>query len=107
MSKIVYNNIIPFKGFWAINIFGIIFARKECGKLDPITINHEQIHSAQQRELLYIFFYILYLVEWVYHLIFHTATAYESISFEKEAYENEHNMKYLETRKRFAMWRKK
>lgn len=28
------------------------------------------------------------------------------ISFEKEAYENEENLKYLDTRKHFAQWRK-
>lgn len=26
--KVVYNNLIPFKGYKAINLFGIIFARK-------------------------------------------------------------------------------
>lgn len=105
--KVIYNNVIPFKGFWAINLFGIIFARKEYGKLDPVSINHEEIHTAQMKELLYIFFYILYFSEWIYRLIFHTATAYFGLSFEKEAYENSYNLRYLETRKKFAMWRKK
>ena len=27
--KIIYNNVIPFKGFTAINLFGILFARRE------------------------------------------------------------------------------
>lgn len=27
--KIIYNDIIPFQGFKAINLFGILFARKE------------------------------------------------------------------------------
>lgn len=26
--KIIYNDIIPFKGYKAINLFGIVFARK-------------------------------------------------------------------------------
>ena len=29
MKKIIYNKFIPFKGYVAINLFGIIFARKE------------------------------------------------------------------------------
>lgn len=29
MKKIIYNKLIPFKGYVAINLFGIIFARKE------------------------------------------------------------------------------
>lgn len=27
--NVIYNSIIPFKGYIAINIFGILFARKE------------------------------------------------------------------------------
>ena len=27
--KIIYNNVIPFKGYWAINLFGILFVRKD------------------------------------------------------------------------------
>lgn len=39
--KIIYNKWIPFKGFCAINLFGVIFARKGC-KVTPRTINHEK-----------------------------------------------------------------
>lgn len=27
--NVIYNNILPFKGFQAMNLFGIILARKE------------------------------------------------------------------------------
>lgn len=30
--KIIYNTFIPFKGFAAINLFGIIFARKSVAR---------------------------------------------------------------------------
>lgn len=43
--KIIYNNVIPFKGFKAINLFGIVFVKNEC-KMNNIDINHEKIHSA-------------------------------------------------------------
>ena len=52
--KIVYNNFIPFKGFSAINLFGVLFARKGV-KISKKIINHELIHTAQMKEL-YIYY---------------------------------------------------
>lgn len=101
--KIIRNNIIPFKGFKAINLFGVLFVRKGC-VVTPQTINHEKIHTAQMRELWYVGFYIIYLLEWIYRLICHTSTAYRGISFEREAYDNQYNYKYLKHRRMFAMW---
>lgn len=43
--KIIYNNIIPFKSYKCINLFGILFARKGV-RIDDRTINHESIHTA-------------------------------------------------------------
>lgn len=104
--KLIYNNLIPFKGFAAINLFGVIFARK--GKsLPPHTINHEKIHTAQMQELGYIGFYLLYFVEWVYRLVFHTRTAYRGLSFEREAFCHQKDYEYLTKRKAFAQWRRK
>lgn len=103
--KIIYNRFIPFKGFAAINLFGLCFARKDCKPIVPHCINHERIHTAQMKELGYIGFYILYFLEWVYRLIFHTKTAYRGISFEVEAYKHQHDYSYLKHRKRFAQWR--
>jgi hypothetical protein len=40
--KIIYNKVIPFKGFKAINLFGFLFARKPLSESD---INHETIHT--------------------------------------------------------------
>ena len=105
--KVVFSNIIPFRGFLAINIFGVLFVRKSTKeKLDNYVFNHELIHTAQMKELLYVFFYIIYFFEWVYRLIFHTSTAYEGISFEREAYQHQGDLDYLKTRKHFAQWRK-
>jgi hypothetical protein len=102
--KIVYNNIIPFKGFAAINLFGVIFARKECRPLSTSTVNHEAIHTEQMKELLYIGFYVCYVVEWLVRL-FMKGNAYRNISFEKEAYNCQHIPSYTQIRQRFAMWR--
>lgn len=104
--KIIYNNIIPFKGFSAINLFGIIFARRECKDLTPATLNHEAIHTRQMRELFYIGFYIIYVLEWLFGLVTLRRDAYHRISFEREASENDSNLNYLKNRKLFAQWRK-
>ena len=104
--KIIYNKLIPLKGFSAINLCGVVFARKELKPLGKATIQHEEIHTAQMKELWYVGFYILYLFEWIYRLIFHTKAAYKGISFEVEAYNNQWRNKYLEYRKPYAMWRK-
>lgn len=103
--RIIYNRFIPFKGFKAINLFGVVFAREGL-TMTPHDINHEKIHTAQMRELWYIGFYILYFVEWLYRLVFHTRTAYRGISFEVEAYEHQYDYDYLDNRRPFAQWRR-
>lgn len=107
--KVIYNNLIPFRGFAAINLFGVVFARKEYKPLSNRTLRHEAIHTAQMRGLGYLGFYILYLLEWLYRLPKQCRTgqsAYRNISFEKEAYKKQDRKTYLSYRKPFAQWRK-
>lgn len=80
---IIYNKLIPFKGFAAINLFGIIFARKE---VTPEILAHERVHTQQMKELFYIGFYLIYLIEWLVRLFVNGKQAYNKISFEQEAY---------------------
>ncbi len=81
---VIYNKLIPFEGFKAINLFGVIFARKP---LSPKDLAHERVHTQQMKELLYIGFYLIYLIEWVVRLFMHgKKRAYYMISFEQEAY---------------------
>lgn len=100
---VIYNKIIPFKGYKAINLFELIFVRKGC-TFTPVDLNHEKIHSAQMRELLYIGFYLWYLFEWLFLLIKYQDThkAYRNIRFEKEAYAHEDDRYYLEYRTHYA-----
>ena len=63
--KIIRNSIIPLKGYLAINLFGIIFAREPLTKIE---LNHEAIHTAQMKEMFYIFFYVQYVIEWIINL---------------------------------------
>ena len=65
--KVIYNKIIPFKGYKCINLFGVLFVRKGCTMRES-DYNHEAIHTKQMKELLYVPFYILYLLEWLYRL---------------------------------------
>lgn len=102
--KIIRNRLIPFPGFGAINLFGVVFA-KPWMRMSPEKINHEAIHSAQMRELLYLPFYIIYFIEWIWRLLQGKGNAYRALSFEREAYDHEDDLEYLRRRGRFAMWR--
>lgn len=93
--KIIYNRYLPFgKNYYAINLFGILFAKGPC---DSITLNHELIHTAQMKEMGFIFFYIWYVIEWLIKILHYRNNfeAYKNISFEREAYSNQYNMHYL------------
>jgi hypothetical protein len=104
--KIVENNILPLRGFAAINLFGVLFVRRGV-KISPSLIQHETIHSRQMRELLYVPFYLLYFMEWLVRLCIHGVgiQAYRNISFEREANTHEHDEGYLATRRAFAFLR--
>lgn len=97
--KIIYNNYIPFKGFRAMSFCGIIFARTSSKPLSKETINHESIHFEQQKEWLFIGFFILYLIEFLFK-------GYYNISFEREAYKYGQDLNYLKTRKHYANYKR-
>lgn len=100
--KVIRNPFIPFPGFAAINLFGVLFVRSDV-KVTERLLNHERIHTAQMKELGYIFFYIIYVLEWLVRLLL-PGNAYQNISFEREAYLFDGSSSYLQQRKRFAMW---
>lgn len=110
--KVVWNKLIPIKGFSAMNLFGVLFARRDNmnyysqnrDRWDTL-VNHEAIHTAQMKELLYVGFYLLYFLEFLFRLLFYPRSAYMGISFEKEAYKYENDMTYLDRRKRYSQWR--
>lgn len=128
MAKVIYNDIIPFKGFQAITILPFIFARNKAKPLKDYVVNHESIHLRQQLEVLiasfvlilamvlifglswrWLFaslfvFYTWYGIEWLIRwIICHdTHLAYKNIAFEQEAFLNQYDMNYLSDRKLFA-----
>jgi hypothetical protein len=98
--KIVRTGLMPDRKLAAINLFGIVFAPKS-GVLLQKTINHEAIHLAQMKEMLFIFFYLWYAMEWLVRL-FGKGNAYRNIAFEKEAYAHEQDKHYLKRRRPYA-----
>jgi type IV secretory pathway TrbL component len=95
--------MIPLRRFAAINLCGILIAPKGT-KLSYRTVNHEAIHTAQMKEMLFVFFYLWYLIEWLIRL-FCKGNAYRNIAFEKEAYQNDHNKNYLNNRKHYSWFK--
>ena len=53
------------KSFIAINLFGLIIT---CEELSKEELNHELIHTAQAKELLYIFMINKLYTSWGFHL---------------------------------------
>lgn len=117
----IKNNLIPFKGYKAINLFGLIFTRAELTEKEK---NHESIHTKQMLECailgfyligaLIIFsnisywwlltslltFYVFYGLEYIMVRLFHKKQndAYHDVSFEEEAYVNDDNLEYNKVR---------
>jgi hypothetical protein len=99
---IIRNRFIPFKGFNAINLFGVILVKKHVHVSESL-LNHERIHTRQILELFVVGFYLWYLVEWLIRLS-QEGNAYRKISLEREAYIHEGDLQYLQHRKPYAWW---
>jgi len=128
MAKVIYNDLIPFKGFQAITILPFIFARNSAKWLKDYEENHEDIHLRQQLEVLIaalaidfilvmifdlslwwllaslLVYYILYGIEWLVRLAVYRDVhmAYRNISTEQEAYIHQRDIDYLNTRRVFS-----
>lgn len=113
--KTIFSKYIPFKGFFALNFFGILIVRKEyeswfeenassiVKSFIKKTYNHESIHAEQMKELFFIGFYVFYSIAWIIRLLTPPLkTAYRDISFEQEAYSFEKDSNYLLYRKPYS-----
>lgn len=108
--RVIRNNILPFPGFLAMNVCGLVFVRRKDWDAMPrairqMVLQHEAIHTAQLRELWVLPFYLIYLAEWLWRLLTDPRHAYRRISFEEEAYGHETDPDYLANRKPFAQWK--
>jgi hypothetical protein len=86
-------------------IFPFLFVKYK--KPSKVLVNHERIHFRQQIEMLILPFYIWYILEYLIHRLKGKSPhhAYMSISFEREAYANDDDLRYLKKRKIWGFWR--
>ena len=98
---IVCQSLLKNTKISGITLFPFILLRKKELLYNKTLLNHEKIHLRQQIETLVIPFYIWYLSEYyIKYLKYRDADkAYRNISFEREAYENDDNLNYLQKRK--------
>lgn len=100
---VVSKYLVP-KGYAAIALFPFVFVKYIGLKDNQEFVNHEKIHLRQQLEMLIIPFFVWYGLEFLIRWILYRnwSLAYKSISFEREAYTNENNLEYLQSR---LFWR--
>lgn len=102
MFLIVAKYLIP-KGYRGMALFPFVLVKYDFDKANGTFVNHEKIHLRQQIELLIIPFFIWYIFEFLIRLIQYKNKdlAYRNISFEREAYTKESDLKYLKNRSLF------
>lgn len=102
---ILVNKLLP-SGIRGMAIFPFIFVNDKKLLNNKVLINHEKIHIKQQIEMLIVFFYLWYGLEYVVKFFTTAKDVYRDLSFEREAYENERNLDYLKNRKAYAWFKK-
>jgi len=96
--------VLKFLPVRALAIWPFILLQKREDKENATLIHHERIHHIQQLELAWIGFFVAYLIQYAWLRIISKMshdTAYRTIIFEKEAFRNEADLKYLSTRNPF------
>ena len=106
MIVLVFKYLIP-KGFRGFTFFPFVFLSDKKDKAHTVLLNHERIHIRQQLELLVVFFFIWYGIEFLVRIIQYKnrRTAYCNISFEREAYSKEKDLYYLKQRSFWSFWK--
>ena len=89
------------KRFTGITLWPFIIVKNRTSIEDAVFMNHEKIHCRQQQELLLLLFYVWYVLEFLVRWRQYGTIdlAYRNISFEKEAYAKEDDLRYLKERK--------
>lgn len=84
-------------------LWPFVLIRDEADRANIILLNHERIHIAQQREMLVVFFYLHYLLEYLARRTHSTHyAAYRMLSAEREAFENQGSLDYIKQRTPYA-----
>ena len=95
LSKIVPIDV------YALSFSVFVWCR---GLMSERTKNHETIHYRQQLEMLFVFQWVLYGLFHIVGLVRYRSgqDAYYENPFEREAYNNDTNLNYLDSRKPYA-----
>lgn len=98
------NRFLLRKKFLGIALWPFIIIRKKELLNDAEFLNHEKIHLRQQAEMLVVFFYVWYVLEFLVRWLQYKNRyeAYKNISFEREAYTHEKDLNYLKKRSFFG-----
>ncbi len=90
--------------FKGISLWPFVILENKQLQKDRFFLNHEKIHLRQQIELLVIFFYVWYALEFFIRYLDcrDGMLAYRNISFEREAYRRERDLGYLDSRPLWA-----
>ncbi|WDF55525.1 hypothetical protein [Mucilaginibacter sp. KACC 22063] len=93
--------VVPYLKVDAMALFPFILIRGKEMANDEVLLRHEAIHLKQEAELLILPFYVLYLINYLINRFKYKShhEAYMNICFEREAYANEHDKDYLNTRR--------
>ena len=105
--RIVYCRWLPARVHMAVTIMRWLIVRKKmANKLSPVVLNRHHILYAQERELWYVGYAMLYAAMFLMNLLvmWDVNRAHKNVPFIAEAYTNERKLDYLSSRKRFA-WR--
>ena len=98
------GHLLPVR-FPAMCIWPFVIIRPE-NNIPPVRdiMNHERIHGRQQLEMLWIFFFIWYVLEFFVRLMIYRnfMRAYQELAHEKEAYMNDDDPEYYKTRKPYS-----
>lgn len=85
-------------------LWPFILIREKDELHNRILIHHERIHHRQQLELCILPFYLIYIIEYFYHLLRcrNSYAAYMRVSFEREAHAMDTDLDYLKHRRPYA-----
>ena len=101
---VVVNKWILARQFDGVVLWPFVVVKRSELKDDRVFMNHERVHLKQQQELVILFFFVWYFLEYFIRLIKYRDSykAYIRICFEREAYANETDLEYLKNRKFWA-----
>jgi len=98
---IIFSKYLFHSSFNALAVWPFIFLKNKNLIYDDVLINHERIHLQQQKEMLWLLFFVWYFLEFFIKLIIYKQPieAYRNLSFEREAYKYEMDFNYIKKRK--------